>query len=166
MVDMIINLDKMARRPIAQIDWFDGCLAMIDTGAIIPIWTLTDNDLIEIGATLERKNVSFGGFGGEAVGNQYRINFKLGDIIYVDMPIIAKEMSDLSCHMILPATMFEKIIYTIDDIHKTLEIKILDNQIVRNLRMSNDNGGISVYLAGTYETIEEYSICPTVPPTQ
>ena len=157
MVDILINLDKKARRPIAELDWFDGCLAMIDTGAIIPIWTSTDNDLIELGATLERKNVSFGGFGGEAVGNQYRINFKLGNIIYVDMPIIAKEMSDLSCQLILSATMFEKMIFTIDNINKKLEIKILDNQIVRNLRLSNDKGGNSVCLAGTYETVEEYN---------
>ena len=157
MIETIIKLDKDARRPIAELDWFDGCLAMIDTGAIIPVWTSTDNSLIEIGATLERKDVSFGGFGGEAVGNQYRINFKLGNIIYVDMPIIAKQMNDLSCHMVLSATLFEKMIYTIDDINKTLEIKIFDNQPVRNLRLSNDKGGVSVYLAGTYETVEEYN---------
>lgn len=156
MIETIIKLDKDARRPIAELDWFDGCLAMIDTGAIIPVWTSTDNSLIELGATLERKDVSFGGFGGEAVGNQYRINFKLGNIIYVDMPIIAKQMNDLSCHMVLSATLFEKMIYTIDDINKKLEIKIFDNQPVRNLRLSNDKGGVSVYLAGTYETVEEY----------
>lgn len=158
MLEMTISLNRNTRRPIAMIDWFKGCRAMIDTGAIIPVWTASDNDLKILGATLERKNVSFGGFGGEAKGNQYRINFKLDKLMYVDMPIIAKEMSDLSCHMILPATMFEKMIYTIDDINKKLEIKILDNQIVRNLRISNDKGSLSVYLAGTYETIEEYNI--------
>ena len=158
MIEITINLNKNTRRPIAMIDWFKGCRAMIDTGAIIPVWTASDNDLKILGATLERKNVSFGGFGGEAKGNQYRINFRLDKLMYVDMPIIAKEMSDLSCHMILPATMFEKMIYTIDDISKKMEIKILDNQIVRNLRLSNDKGSISVYLAGAYESIEEYNI--------
>ena len=105
------------------------------------------------------RDVSFGGFGGKTQGNLYRVTFKLNNIIYVDMPIIAKEMNDLSCHMIISATMFEKMIYTIDDIDKKLEIRIPDNQIVRNLRLSNEKGGISVYLAGTYEAVEEYTSC-------
>lgn len=157
MIEIIVNLDKNSRRPIAEIDWFDGCLAMVDTGALFPIWTSTDDALIELGAKLQMKDVSFGGFGGRTQGNLYRVNFKLNNIIYVDMPIIAKEMNDLSCHMIISATMFEKMIYTIDDIDKKLEIRIPDNQIVRNLRLSNEKGGISVYLAGTYEAVEEYT---------
>ncbi|MCM1304106.1 MAG: hypothetical protein NC306_08320 [Butyrivibrio sp.] len=155
---MTIQLNKNTRRPIALLDWFRGCRALIDTGALIPIWTAKDTDLIELGATLERENISFGGFGGEAAGNQYRINFKLGSIIYADMPIIAKEMSGLSCHMILPATMFTGMVYTINDKEKTFGIRILDNQPVRNLRLSTDAGDLSVYLAGAYESIEEYNI--------
>lgn len=156
MIEIAIQLNKNTRRPIVLLDWFRGCRALIDTGALIPIWTAKDTDLIELGATLERKNVSFGGFGGEAVGNQYRISFKLGSIVYVDMPIIAKEMSGLSCHMILPATMFTGMVYTINDKEKTFGLRILDNQPVRNLRLSTDTGDLSVYLAGTYETVEEY----------
>ena len=72
------------------------------------------------------------------------------------MPIVAKETKELNCSMLLPATIFEKMIYTIDDIDKKIEIRIPDNQVVRNLRLSNDKGGISVYLAGTYETVEEF----------
>ena len=75
----------------------------------------------------------------------------------MDMPIVVKETKELNCSLLLPATMFEKMIYTIDDIDKKLEIRIPDNQIVRNLRLSNGKGGISVYLAGTYETVEKYT---------
>mgnify|MGYP000270779308 CR=1 FL=1 len=40
--------------------------------------------------------------------------------------------------------------------HK-LNIDTRDNQPVRLLKISDDNGKISVYLAGTYENVEEYT---------
>ena len=57
MTETIINLDKNSRRPIAELDYFDGCLAMIDTGAVIPIWTSTADALMELGAKLQMKDV-------------------------------------------------------------------------------------------------------------
>ena len=156
MKEMVINLDKTTRRPVAKLDWFSNCNALLDTGALVPVWTAPVDILIELGAKLYKRNVSFSGFGGEAHGDLYRINFKLKDVIYVDMPIVAKETKELNCSMLLPATMFEKMIYTIDDVDKKIEIRIPDNQVVRNLRLSNDKDGISVYLAGTYETVEEF----------
>ena len=65
-------------------------------------------------------------------------------------------MNDLNCHMILSATMFEKMVYTIDNINKHLSIDTKDNQIVRILRISDEYSRLSVYLAGTYKTVQEY----------
>lgn len=55
--------------------------------------------------------------------------------------------------------MFEKMVYTIDTIHNYFSIDTVDNQIVRILRISDEYGNFSVYLAGTYETVNDYKNC-------
>ena len=151
-----ISLDQSARRPIARLDWFTGCRALVDTGALFPIWTKSESLLIKLGGRLEKHNVPFSGFVGMTSGHLYRINFNLNGLQYIDMPIVVKPMNDLNCHMILSATMFEKMVYTIDNINKHLSIDTKDNQIVRILRISDEYSRLSVYLAGTYKTVQEY----------
>lgn len=65
-------------------------------------------------------------------------------------------MNDLNCHMILSATMFGKMIYTVDTINKCLTIDTVDNQIVRIPRISDEYDRLSAYLAGTYESEKDY----------
>lgn len=156
-MQMTIQLDEKARRPIAQINWFAGCRALLDTGALFPIWNGNGKSL-EHGfhAKLIRKNVAFGGFGGKAAGDLYRVNFELNGIYYIDMPIIASELEGTNWNMIISATMFDGMSYEIDTVNKRLNIDIKDNQPVRILRLSDDNNSISVYLAGTYETKDIY----------
>ncbi len=151
-----IALDQSARRPIARLDWFSGCRALIDTGALFPVWTKSESLLRKLGGRLETSNVSFSGFGGKTNGQLYRINFHLNGLLYIDMPVVVKPMNDLNCHIILSATMFENMVYTIDTINKHLSIDTKDNQIVRILRISDEYSKLSVYLAGTYETVHEY----------
>lgn len=154
-----ISLDKSARRPIARLEWFPGCRALIDTGALFPVWTKSESLLIKLGGKLERNNISFSGFGGKTGGQLYRINFNLNGLQYIDMPVVVKPMDDLNCHIILSATMFENMIYTIDTINKYISIDTKDNQIVRILKVSDEYGKLSVYLAGTYETEVDYQKC-------
>ena len=156
-MQITIQLDNKARRPIANINWFSGCRAFIDTGALFPIWN-GDGKSLEQGfqAKLLKRNVIFGGFGGSAKGDLYRVNFELNGIYYIDMPIIASEIEGTNWNMILSATMFDGMIYELDTINKTLSITIKDNQPVRILKLSDDNNNISVYLAGTYETKDSY----------
>lgn len=151
-----ILLDQSARRPIARLDWFPGCLALIDTGALFPVWTKSETLLEKLGGKLQKNNVSFSGFGGKTYGHLYRINFNLNGLQYIDMPIVVKPMENLNCHIILSATMFENMIYTIDTINKHLNIDTMDNQIVRILKLSDEYRNLSVYLAGTYESIQDY----------
>lgn len=154
-----IFLDKSARRPIARLEWFSGCRALIDTGALFPVWTKSESLLIKLGGKLERNNISFSGFGGKTDGHLYRVNFNLNGLQYIDMPVVVKPMNDLNCHIILSATMFENMIYTIDTINKCMSIDTKDNQIVRILKVSDEYGKLSVYLAGTYETETDYQKC-------
>lgn len=151
------QLDNKARRPIAHINWFKGCRALIDTGALFPIWN-GDGKSLEQGfhAELKRKNVIFGGFGGKAKGDLYRVNFEINGLHYLDMPIMASELEGTNWNMIISATMFEGMAYEIDTVNKKLNINTQDNQPVRILRLSGDNNNVSVYLAGTYGTGNEY----------
>lgn len=92
-MQMTIQLDKKARRPIAEIDWFEGCRALIDIGALFPIWNGIGEDLEHsFNAKLQKRNVAFRGFGGEAKGDVYRVNFELNGLHYLDMPIIVSEI--------------------------------------------------------------------------
>ena len=157
-MQVTIQLDEEARRPIAQIDWFEGCRALIDTGALFPIWN-RDAKILEQGfqAKLQRKNITFGGFGGVATGDVYRVNFELNGLHYLDMPIIVSKLKGTNWSMILSATMFDGMIYEIDTINKKLNIDVKDKQPVRILRLSDDDDdSLSVYLAGTYKTDNEY----------
>lgn len=156
-MQMTIQLDKEARRPIAQIDWFEGCRALIDTGALFPVWNKSEDALVKkLGAELIRKDVTFKGFGGETQGNLYRVNFILNNLHYINMPIIANRIQGANWSMLLSATMFDGMVYEIDTVNKKLNIDVKDNQPVRILRLSDDDNSISVYLAGTYKTDDEY----------
>lgn len=46
----------------------------------------------KLGAVLVKKNITFGGFGGETQGNIYRIHFELNGLYYLDMPIVASRL--------------------------------------------------------------------------
>ncbi len=156
-MQITIQLDNKARRPIAQINWFDDWRALLDTGSIFPIWNGDGKELEQIfKAKLEKRNVTFGGFGGKTQGNLYRVNFELNGLHYVDMPIIASKLKDKNWDMIISATMFDGMAYEIDTINKKLNIDTKDNQPVRILRLSNDNNKLSVYLADTFETKDVY----------
>lgn len=156
-MQMTIQLDEEARRPIAQIDWFEGCRALIDTGALFTVWNKSEDTLVKkLGAELIRRDVTFKGFGGETQGNLYRVNFILNNLHYINMPIIANRIQGANWSMLLSATMFDGMIYEIDTVNKKLNIDVKDNQPVRILRLSDDDNSISVYLAGTYKTDNEY----------
>ena len=153
-MQITIQLDDKARRPIANLNWFNGCRALIDTGALFPIWNKSEDMLVKkLGAKLIKQNVGFKGFGGETQGNLYRVSFELNGLYYIDMPIVANRIQGANWSMIISATMFDGMTYEIDTINKKLNIDVNDNQTVRILRLSDDDNSISVYLAGTKECI-------------
>ena len=156
-MQLTLKLDENARRPVIKLNWFYGCRALLDTGALFPVWTGSDTILCKLDAELIKEEVvSFGGFGGKAFGKLYKVNFLFDKLMFIDMPIVVTQMQSLNCHIILPATMFDKMIYEIDTINHVLNIDTKDNQIVRILKVLEDGGKLSAYLAGTYESIDEY----------
>ncbi len=56
-MQITIHLDDKARRPIANLNWFTGCRALIDTGALFLIWNKSEKILEEkLGTQDETKN--------------------------------------------------------------------------------------------------------------
>lgn len=156
-MQVTIQLDNKARRPIANLEWFKGCRALIDTGSLFPIWNGIGADLEQsFNAKLQKRDVAFRGFGGEAKGDLYRVNFEMNGLYYVDMPIIASELEGANWNMIVSDTMLDGTTYEIDTVNKRLNIDTKDNQPVRILRLSDDDNKLSIYFAGAYTTVAGY----------
>ena len=132
-------------RPILKIENFFNIYAMLDTGAVIPVWIKNETFLKTIGGEIIAYNQPFGGFGGEARGTLYRIPvFRLGDLIYPELPVIASSI-DLPCNMLISATMFGGLIYEIDDYHHKFNVTIPDvKSYVRKLEVKDSGGKLHV----------------------
>ncbi len=151
MKQMTLKLDSLQQRPVVIVG--NGMTALLDTGAYIPVWTDDESILVEkLGAEMVAEGVSFTGFGGRATGNLYKVTLQLGDLIYPNMIIISNDDLEVPFNMILSATMFQNLIYEIDDRNHRLNITIPDEESkVRNLRIVNSDGMIHVLCSSNEE---------------
>lgn len=137
---------KDNQRPIVNLKKWNRLDAMIDTGALFPVWIAEESLLQDLGAVLIKDSISFGGFGGETKGSLYKIDdFILEDMIFPQLYVIACLNEKLPCHMILSATMFRNLIYEIDDKNHRLNVTIPDDETnVRSLVIEDENGKLHV----------------------
>ncbi|MBR1741648.1 MAG: hypothetical protein IJ733_07205 [Lachnospiraceae bacterium] len=144
MRQMTVDLDEKQQRPVVILD--NGLAALLDTGAYFPVWTDEEDILTSsLNGKLIREHMPITGFGGTAYGNVYQATFRIGELIFPEMHIIANSDLDTSYNLILSATMFQQLIYEIDDAHHRLNITIPDDQSnVRNLKIEDRNGKIHV----------------------
>ena len=149
MKQFTLPLDKERQRPTLYLESFFRLSAMLDTGAVLPVWVEDEELLQSIGAIQIAENQPFGGFGGMTTGTLYRIPlFRCGDLMFPELPIIASH-SELSCQMILSATMFSGLIYEIDDFHHNFNVTIPDKEsLVRKLVVEDINGKLHVLCSG------------------
>lgn len=148
MKQFTLQLDKNYQRPIIELKTWHNFEALLDTGAFFPIWTADENILVKLGGILEKESVKIKGLGGEATGNLYRLStFIFGELIFPNMSII--ECSDLKkvpFQLILSATMFDNLVYEIDNKNHMLNITIPDDEsAVRNLRIKDTGGKLYVF---------------------
>lgn len=142
---LIYNLEEYANRPIIRLDTiFRGCTALLDTGALFPLWTKDTRLLVQMGAKLLRKNVAFSGFGGKACGDIYTITLNMGEILFPNMHIMAAPDDRIPGYFIFSATMFQKMIYTIDNPSKKLIVVTPDNQLCYNVSVIDEKGNLHV----------------------
>ena len=135
-------------RPVVHLEKDLNINAMLDTGAVVPVWVKEEKILQAIGGIKIRENATFGGFGGNTTGSLYHIpTFTVGDLTFPHLPVIVSEM-DAPFHMILSATMFKRLIYEIDDYHHKLNITVPDGEsLIRNIIDRDDNGRLKIVLA-------------------
>ena len=144
MKQITLDLDEKQQRPIAILD--NGLNALIDTGAYLPVWLDQESILVnDLGAQMIKKNVPFTGFGGTTQGDLYQVTLQVGELIYPNMSIVANSELNAPFNMILSATMFQHMIYEIDDYRHKFNITVPDGEsMVRNLRVIDRNGSLHV----------------------
>ncbi len=136
------------QRPIIYLELRDSKTkinAMLDSGALFPIWVTDEDLLVDMGAICVKKGVEIGGFGGKASGNLYKFDYiQIGKLTYPGCYIVASKL-DLPCHLILSATMFQNLIYEIDDKNHKLNVSIPgDESMIRNLVIEDKGGELHV----------------------
>ena len=141
-----LDLNEDDQRPIVILRRIIPLEAMLDTGAILPVWVSSPKLLKAIGGLFDRANVPFGGFGGITKGDLYLIpNFRVGELVFPYMPIILSP-HNLPCKMILSATMFNSMMYEIDNINHRLNVSVPDTEsLIRNLKIEDKNGSIHIF---------------------
>ena len=144
MRQITLLMDDTQKRPVIQIS--NGLTALLDTGAYIPVWVDDEKILTDVfGATLQKRDVAFTGFGGTAIGNLYKVTFQIGDLIYPNMVIIANDDLKVPFNLILSATMFQNLIYEVDDKNHRLNITVPDEEsLIRNLRIVDKEENLHV----------------------
>ncbi|MBO6178857.1 MAG: hypothetical protein J6O04_06775 [Selenomonadaceae bacterium] len=150
MRQMTLRLIEKYQRPVVKLTNFHGLDAMIDTGALYPVWMAGEGQIRRIGGTKKIENVEFGGLGGMTQGSLYELShFQIGDLIFPNMNIIVHK-SDFPVPMLLPATMFESLIYEINNKTHRLNIVVPDDEsISRNLKIRSENGQLYIFCSST-----------------
>lgn len=66
-----LGLNKANQKPIIELKTWYNFDALLDTGALFPVWTAAEDLITHVGGTLIKKGILFGGFGGQTTGNLY-----------------------------------------------------------------------------------------------
>ena len=145
MKQFTLELNEDLQRPIIMLKKPVSLDAMLDTGALFPIWVGSEVHLREIGGEFAAKDIPFGGFGGMTKGNLYHLpNFCIGDLIYPSLPVLVSPRK-LPCQLLLSATMFSRLIYEIDDHNHRFNVTIPDREShIRKLVIEDRNGKLHV----------------------
>ncbi|MBR2215748.1 MAG: hypothetical protein IJ849_08335 [Selenomonadaceae bacterium] len=146
MQQFTLPLRKTTQRPIVVLKHPRPMYAMLDTGAVFPIWVTNEERLKNIGGVFDRADVPFGGFGGITTGDLYRIpTFCVGELVFPNFPVILSPRK-LPCQLLLSATMFSNLIYEIDDKNHRLNFTIPEGEsLVRPLNVRIENGRLHIF---------------------
>lgn len=147
MKQFTLPLNKQYHRPIVQLHEWNHFEALLDTGALFPVWTDSARLLEKTGAVSIKKEAVFNGFGGKTKGILYKIpSLVVGQLVFPNMPIIVcNDLQNVPYQLILSATMFQGLIYEIDDRNHNLNITMPTGESnVRNLKIVDINGNIHI----------------------
>lgn len=163
MQQFVMKTVRSFQRPVVFLKDWNNVTALLDTGALFPVWVWAESHLVSMGATLVKKNVTFGGFGGMATGSLYGIKYvKIGDLIFTNMSIVAcNSFGNVPFQMILSATMFEGLIYEINTKTHKLTVTIPDTEnVVRSLKVRDTDGVLHICCgsAASMDVVQKSSV--------
>lgn len=147
--EQVFQLNPRAERPMLHIKTDTGKMvwALFDTGAYIPVWTATEQLFLQhYSSAIFAAKSNVGWFGGDTKGKVYRVNFKLGEIIYPQMPIFIPDEEQIAPYsIILSATMLRGLDYNIDTRNNYMTVHFeSQSEMIRNLVFSDKNGRVVV----------------------
>jgi hypothetical protein len=135
-----LNLDKSIQRPVITLN--NGLTALLDTGAEIPVWTASENLLVRrLNAKPLNIRAPIKGYGGTTYGDVFRVSLQIGELAYPNTIIVANSELKTPFPLILSATMFDNLIYEIDNIKHCITITVPDDEnLERNIVLTDSNG--------------------------
>lgn len=119
-------------------------LALLDTGAQVPVYIGDSRSIVRMGGQLMERGSSFSGFGGRCTGDMYRIDMDIGGFVFRDLPVMQTAAIDMPFQFILSAPMFSGYSCLIDDRNKVLSVNTYDDKGSRRLRVADQCGMIHV----------------------
>ncbi len=142
------ELSRRFQRPVVNVQCGgETFLALIDTGAVIPVCTLEADEIVALGARFLKNDVNISGIGGVSKGNLYRMDIPFSIFRYVDLPVISINEPSMPFDFIFSATMFTGFRYVIDTLAHTLAIDTCSNETELHLRVADNMGGFRVLIA-------------------
>ena len=141
MKEIKLDLLRWYSRPVIKLY---GVEALIDTGAEIPVFSLSEHELKRLfNAELLLKRGAVRGFGGEFTGAVYRLyDFRIDELYYPKMKVLVPDdLSNGFFRMILSASMFHNLSCNIDFKNHQLSIVVPENESLRrDIRVLDSQG--------------------------
>jgi hypothetical protein len=146
MKQITLSLVDDTIRPVIRLKEWNNVRALLDTGALYPIWVASESALIKYGGIYTGETVRFGGFGGMTEGKLYEITVTIGELVFPRMSIIlCNDIKNPPYQLLLSAYLFKDLIYTIDDKNHCLIINTLDNEsLIRNFKITTIDNKVQV----------------------
>lgn len=141
----ILPLQKNFEIPVIRLNEPFDLTVAFSSSILLPIWTLKESLLLEMGAKRIRRHVHFECFDDIIQGNLYELKeLKIGRLIFPHLKILAVKFK-CQVHIVLPTSMLKNLIYEFDDYNHKLTITIPDEQPeVRNIIVTKPDGNLQV----------------------
>jgi len=152
--EFVLRLSEDYKKPTINIDEM---VVLIDTGADVPTFMLTEKQLKDVYNAKLFKSVDdkgeplkIGGFGGKCTGKIYELEmFKLGELIFPNMRVFVPDNGIKGIDIVISASMFDGLMYDIDTINHTLTVHVPEKeQLIRRVKLEDKDGNIIVLLNG------------------
>ncbi|MBR2216242.1 MAG: hypothetical protein IJ849_10890 [Selenomonadaceae bacterium] len=139
---------KKYQRPIVELY---GLHALVDTGAVIPMFSLPVRIITAIFPEAEKilERHSVGGIGGESLGDVYRLpNFAIGELTYSPFDAFVPYEPSLKYPILLSAPLFSGMFYGFDSAESKFIVETKDMPLKRKFELHELRGQLFPQIDG------------------